>query len=86
MKKDDIQVTVSIKDGGFTFHTEGDSVLVFQAMMLGLAALLEDIGKDDTPDIEMEDLVLKEYRRAVVFVRENYSGTEASAEHAGEEE
>ena len=86
MKKDDIQITVSVKGGGFTFHAEGDSVLAFQAMMLGLATLLEDVRKDDTPDAKTEDLVLEEYRRAVTFLRKISDDAEAVAERTGEGE
>ena len=69
MKKDDVQITVSIIGNDFNIHTEGDSVRTVQAMMIGLAALLEDTRKNDTSDAKMEDLVLEEYRRSVVFVR-----------------
>lgn len=86
MKKDDVQITVGVISNEFNFHAEGDNKLAFQAMMLGLATLLENIKNDDAPDTEIENLVLEEYRRAVTFLRKISDGTEASAEHAGEEE
>ena len=85
MKKDDVQITVSVKDSGLSLQTTYDSAQTIRALILALTATLEDVRADDASDAEMENLVLEEYRNAVTFIRKNIESTETSVEYEGEE-
>ena len=86
MKKDDVQITVSVKDSGLSLQTTYDSAQTIRALILALTATLEDVRADDASDAEMENLVLKEYRNAVAFIRKNIESSETSVEYEGEDE
>ena len=86
MKKDDVQITVAITDGGLSLQTTGGSAHTIRTLILALAATLEDVRADDASDAETENLVLKEYRNAVTFIRKNIESTETSVEYEGEDE
>ena len=78
---EDFNVIVSVENGEFDIKASGNMANCVKGLLLAVATLTETLRKDGVTDEEMEESVVKEYRRAVGFAKDQKEDLEISAEY-----
>lgn len=81
---EDFKVVVSVENGDFDIKASGYLPNCVKGLILAVATLTETLKKDGVTDEEMEESVMKEYRRAIGFTKDQKDDLEISAEYTVE--
>lgn len=69
MKKDDVRIEISVIDEIYGYELNGDVSDILTAMLFVVAEIIEKNKKYDATDIEVENVLLRNYREVVSTIR-----------------